>query len=890
MLLCLWPQHDLELKSVVSGALMVLATTIRLVIFNWVCRCQAPAWMGSLVPLDVGGPLVAAAGSEQANSSGALVPVVDDPFNHFQMPYPVATVLEGLNQRAYVRDDGVPEWLWSRAHSYCEVKQDLTKMLRVNREALEMDLRDAQVDPAELHFRGAAAREADALWTDHTMESRCFLVALMGLCKNRSLKYESKVKALNLLNSMVHKAFEASRPSQITGMVIDKQGISQSHPLSFNSHGVCGGWLELLGQAPGAVSLWKQLKGKCWLDKCITSGMDTPTLHDIWLFLTYLFAHPAQKLGGQPLWAAIGKMLLPRVLLEVARWLDAWACKLSQVSLQALPQLRTKFGKAKKHLDPVNKLILLQKLKAEKIHRKRVAATHQELVPVNSQMIQFESYLDTLLYAQALQSQLPLARSSKQISVHWDPSTYGGKQTMVAVAYSPLDDCACYLLSQQVCKVMLSEVDDQFVNLSKSKKLCRVEGYSELRSLSHSLLSIGMTLDDFLKPKDLLVRPLTKQELHIKSDTGRWLIYNKETGEVAPVIPDTLNLSSLPVLCSVADQGPVNTAACNFCQYHHNGLLLHSQADAYHRAWNDVKQALKKTSCGGWRCLLELTVFMNLAYGPFNSSSWFYAKKALLESMLLTQSSQDELWRSYQHLIAQERRLPEPSDEDAQLWFDRLAMVQNFVSKGPCVKLMRWWSFFESCVFFSGDFYCTKMVMSQGAPDDDAAAEPQGEDIDTPEKDARKEIQKLKQRQGSWKLGMSAVNPKNMSIKDSLLSIGKSSWLQYSMRAKHTISPVHIQNWNIAVASQMAWADELVGMVKYSLEADIEHLLEDWAGHANALCWHVDIFEKMLCTRAMGLTSTNCLPPMTYCHCLSSDHTVALAWGISKSCWQQKLL
>ena len=52
----------------------------------------------------------------------------------------------------------------------------------------------------------------------------------------------------------------------------------------------------------------------------------------------------------------------------------------------------------------------------------------------------------------------------------------------------------------------------------------------------------------------------------------------------------------------------------------HKGYLSWTVYDPFHRAWNDIRGALKKTQL--WRTMLEFTVVCNISYGPFNSGGW----------------------------------------------------------------------------------------------------------------------------------------------------------------------------------------------------------------------------------------------------------------------------
>ena len=60
----------------------------------------------------------------------------------------------------------------------------------------------------------------------------------------------------------------------------------------------------------------------------------------------------------------------------------------------------------------------------------------------------------------------------------------------------------------------------------------------------------------------------------------------------------------------------------------------------------------------------------------------------------------------------QERRIPEPSTlEESHALFDSMRSLESFQQKGPLIKLMRWFSFFESMVFHAGEMWATKMIL-----------------------------------------------------------------------------------------------------------------------------------------------------------------------------------
>ena len=441
----------------------------------------------------------------ESATGGVQLVEKEDSWDGFDLPFPVAT-LTGINQRAYITENDDAEWLWTRVHTFCAIQKEPGRMLRDNKNAI-LETHDLlQVPRSDLHYRGAAIEAGDQQkWSDHTMGSKSVLVTLLWIIGNRGLKATSKLKALNLMLDLVNQSFTmADHQQPIMGMICSPEGRMVSKELFMTPQAICREWAGLLATSPGAMALWKALGQRCWLNRCIASSPETASLMDIWFYLAYLSTHKKLKQVNQNLWLCFGKLFLPNLLFAAGRWLTALALKSSREALQLLPILKKKTGNARRIADPVNKILLLWKLRKEKLHRNQVARSHGELGGNTSRMMVFESYLDCLLHMRAMQEKFGQQR---QISVTWDPSTYGGKDIFMGIVYDCHQDVAGYLLSQQLSQTMVSELDLSLLPLAKKRQLTRLDGYKEIKGLSCALQSTtGINIMDFKVPAGLLWR------------------------------------------------------------------------------------------------------------------------------------------------------------------------------------------------------------------------------------------------------------------------------------------------------------------------------------------------------------------------------------------------
>lgn len=846
---------------------------------------------------------------EGANDAGAdpeedpAAPAPKDSWDDFRLPYEVATV-EKYELRAYFQvppEGELPqvEWLWGRLHAWCGITTPPGRMMTMNAESVAGELHQFRVPQDEYIYRGNEIPEEQTKpWKVHTVTSRCLWVVALWFLKNRSLKQHMKKKALDLLLGLSQLALEFSMGEPFMGMVMGPTGELYHSELHFQEGTwVCrGSWGDLLQHCPGALETWARLTRNCWMGYCITSAVETASWHDIMLFLAWVVAHPKFKARGQNLMACIATQTLPGMITVLGKCLSRMAAALAKKEYQSLPTLRTKSGQARRGADPVNRLILLFRLRKMRVNRRSIASTHGDLSLATTQMVQFEHYLDCMLHYQALMNTFSGQR--KQLSVCWDPSSYGGKEIMVSAVYHPHLQKACWLMNQEMGPVMVSELDYSLLSLARKHKLTRVEGYKEIRALSAGLRSIGMSLQDFTVPKNLFCRPLAAQEFRIPSDDGTCVyIFDEESGQCRPEVPEGMMLGEVPVLLSISDQGPNNTAALNFLQFSQGSLMIAVQYDSFHRSWNDLKLAFRRASFNGWKSVLQLTMVANVPYGPFGTSQWWFKKRSWVEDYLATNDCTSASWTALQHLICAEKRVPEPkAPEDAAALFQSIASMPSVQEKGPLIKLMRWFSFFESMTFLEGQLWITKLILQEAlktSPGDFGESDGDNKDKEPlpEEADPKKELQQLKKRKGVLRLAPDLINVHNITAKDCMMAVGKATWKSHASRAREITSPLHVLEYNIACCRSKFWAAELEDMVHTSLwdHRHLQHVLPEYSIHQDSLDWHLDLLVKLMETRSMSLVSFHELPPNCYHHVMAQDPQIS-KMACDKACSHFRML
>ena len=784
----------------------------------------------------------------------------------------------GLNLRAFL-SDGRPQWIYERIHKQLHSKREGGKYLRENLESLKTFLAECGVPSKELGYKSATFKPTDVEpWHDHTVSSRALLGVIFYQMSIRRADAAAKQAALSLLHKLVAQLPGiAARP---VGLCLENgDGDIQRVEVAFSLQGVTQDWWTLLQLNSAALCIWGKLQNQPWCGHIVTSAGHSSTIQDILFFLCYLVAHQREEVDQCSPYHTAGRLILPDMFVWLGCLLDAEAVALAQGPLQELPMLKTLQGGHKKRADKCNQFILMNKLKEMKCNRRKVAATHNELAPKHGDLVEREAHTTVALYNAKVSKTFASTHCPRQFSIAWDPSDYGGRNTLVSTLYSPALDCAAYMPNQVIRKVLISDLQPTFVEEAKASKLGTLEGYSELRALSYALMqATGSTLMDFRIPESLVARPLKQGETRICCN-GIWYIVGP--GDlIRPEVPAHMNLAELPALVSCSDQGPSNTASLNFLQFAGEGLMVQVQYDCFHRSWNDIKLSAKRARSYPWSTILKLVVLFNINYSPFGSGAFFYKKQSVLQNFMETRTFKDPSFQAAIFNICRERGIPEPvSQQEEEELFNSLPHMTNMIKKGPLIKLLRWMSFFEVALEWKGDIWATKLVLQSdsGDPDqnlDGNEVEEQLKKLETTaeseqrdgKRDAKKDLDALKRATGVWKLAPKVVTQYNIDTLDMLLLVCKATWKCHAERARSIVHPAQVLENNLASCSTTFWAFELEEMVASALwsKHELNHIYSKDEGNQQLLDNHAEFFHHLLNCRATSLAAAYTLPPMRW--------------------------
>ena len=728
-----------------------------------------------------------------------------------ELPFRVAAVklVDDKVLAAHVGDKCSVEWDWGRAVNAVGMKtKKEAQYLRRNKELHSAELIAAAIPQAEIMYKGDGAMTFQGV---HCVGSRALMLLLLLLTSSRQLAPVAKEKALTLAMSLLQLAVKTlSTAESFMGEIYVKNKGYLYEQVSVDSTGIVKGFSDLIQKHPAALWAWGHLMQHAFCSVKISSSSSMPTLWDLLLLLAWAKNNPATK----AIWKTFGQLLWPHALWVCGRVLDSLALERASRPLDQLPLLKTRLGKAKR-VHWVNKLLLLRKLRQTKHHRKNTMQSHSDLVPKNANIVSSEQWISTALYAQKVKNAY---QEAYHYTIHWDPSGYD-VETLVSIIFSTQagdGGLAAYLPIQNLKPVLRSEVCEEIQALSAKHKLTRVSGFSEIRAVSNSLKAVGMPLDKFFLGQDVWWKPLQEFESRAFHD-GMWYIVNSRTNTKVVQIPPSFDIAKTPILTSVSDQGGINRAGLDYLAWK-LGMSLHLAFDPYHRSWNDYKAALKSSKGDMFKCLLAYSLLYNVNYGPFNSKGWHEKKKQRVQELLESGSAHKEPFLSFIPWICLERQIDEPTTaSEREALFQSMADLNSIKTLGPTVKLMRFYSFFQSEKFYHGEVWCTKLLMLETdkfTVTDGTNFVRTEESLTLPDSGIsdKEQLRQLKMKHGSWGLAPLLVTPASFWQKNALVELGRPCWSAHASMCQNILTPTQFANHTIAQC-QGGWKQEILELV-----------------------------------------------------------------------------
>lgn len=335
-----------------------------------------------------------------------------------------------------------------------------------------------------------------------------------------------------------------------------------------------------------------------------------------------------------------------------------------------------------------------------------------------------------------------------------------------------------------------------------------------------------MNIDAFKLPADVIARSVGRDErrIMIRGVAVLCTVVNGAVTTWVPEMPDDIASIDLPLLVLTMDQGGVGLAGMYFAM-NYLKLMLCARWDKYHRGVNDIKLACQHTHRGLFRRVMLLTTYVfNLNYGPFGKGAFFEEKKAMMAFFLLTQSSGSAIFRKYAPLYAAALGMSLQTEDDFDQLFSTLPDLPSFNSKGPLVKMMRWFAWWTNFDFqeheergggiVRAEFWATKMIFEHHLTGD--SGETFQNDLASILRDVemspQEQLRRLKSAQGGFKLAHRIMTAELYANARVLYRIGVPAWTEHCWRVEHIKTPSDGLTLDIALSDGM-WKEEVFKII-----------------------------------------------------------------------------
>lgn len=386
----------------------------------------------------------------------------------------------------------------------------------------------------------------------------------------------------------------------LEGNLIQPKHLLIQFSMELLGHGTCNvclvlapnkmvhGMHQLCVLLPGLRPIWavclKQTMAGT-LGTGMASTIDNPTMQDFMRFLMYL------NVNNQGYMELFGYKALHACLNCIAILVESYVIEhvaLAKLKPAPLPILKSKHGFSR-NTAPALRKAWMAKMKLAKFHNSDITkALTSEILPSGVQAL-FE-HACVVAYFNKLKLYFG---SAIRIQLSMDASNHT-EDTMVTSVYSPHNDMAAYAPIVVMNKATHNDLDfAELKELAAEAKLTRLAAFTHIKALEQVLLGLGLCMDTFMLPHQVLARPLTSSETRIQDPhTKKWMIYNSHTLCSTLQIPANFEWDRLPLLTICIDQASTGLASAQFLM-EKTGMLMLQLPDKFHRAWNDIKLSFK---------------------------------------------------------------------------------------------------------------------------------------------------------------------------------------------------------------------------------------------------------------------------------------------------------
>ena len=638
---------------------------------------------------------------------------------------------------------------------------------------------------------------------EHVLESRALLTLFVAVAISTG-GVAPPVRAACVRYLATVTTFTMGMPSNNMLIVVD-----QALTLRVLPTGIVEGWNSFAQRAYCVqfAAIWGSMRCTAYWGRCIGSDFSCPNIVDVLQFSMYA---PTDLAATDPARAALGALLM-----SLLTWLgDGFRAFLTTVhtgtrlaveSLQSAPSAAPRAlqgdpdnNRTRRRIDGNTAWTVLERAKTRGVTPKQYLECNETDRSLG------ETAASNAPIWEAIECDLVLGNSRasftgcKKISLAFDPSTYSGEETGVAVAYNQRSKVSTVMLKTipraKQPTLGAFEVTEDVGALIAQRKVERWSCYKEMRAMSSIVEDLTtLPLSTFQLGDGFKVRAVEENEYRITNPNGIAVIMR--TNGHGDIVPRTQEMPTqftvtddVPLVTVYVDQGRIGVGGLNFLM-NSLKLMILARFDGFHRGIRDILDAAGKVSNGIYRRVNLFTAYIfGLNYQPFGKGQFFDEKRDMLDYFYSVTDHTHPAFRKYAERYAAANGMTCVTEGDFVAVYNSFADMESFHFKGPAPKQSRWYAWWDGYVFHIQDFWGLKAVIEVYFGDIGDEFHLFGADrLGTPEA----EMRALKGAQGGFKLAYKLMVVEVEYYARSLFHIGSAPWSAHAKRAEKVKSPKH---------------------------------------------------------------------------------------------------